>query len=102
MEEKGWADLLRLAGPQKWMIFLASAVLFVRLPFSLAVPHFVSMTLGAIIDGDGEAARRCVVWLVCCGTIDALVREGRGNTKKGRKERRKEGRKEGRRRKMGW
>ena len=46
---------------------------FVRLPFSLAVPHFVSMTLGEVIDGDAAGARRCVVWLVCCGTVDALL-----------------------------
>ena len=69
----GWRDLLALAGPQKRWIFLASLVLFLRLPFSLAVPHFVSMTLGAIIDGDGGSARRCVLWLLCCGTIDALL-----------------------------
>ena len=37
--------------------YAASATLAVRLPFSLAVPHFVSMVLGAVIDGDGAAAR---------------------------------------------
>ena len=37
--------------------YAASATLAARLPFSLAVPHFVSMVLGAVIDGDGAAAR---------------------------------------------
>ena len=71
--EKGWSDLLKLAKPQQWWIFVASAVLFLRLPFSLAVPHFVSSILGAVIDGDGSKAQYYTLCLVVVGTMDALL-----------------------------
>ena len=43
----------------------------VRLPFSLAVPHFVSETIGALISADTNAAWFNIVCLALVGTIDA-------------------------------
>ena len=61
---EGWSALFAIAAPQKGWLLTASAVLLVRLPFSLAGPHFVSSVLGAVIDGDAEQAHYFVLCLL--------------------------------------
>jgi hypothetical protein len=61
---KGWSALFSIAAPQKGWLLTASAVLLVRLPFSLAGPHFVSSVLGAVIDGDAKQAHYFALCLI--------------------------------------
>lgn len=41
---RGTRRLLKLAGPQLFYLYAGCAILLVRLPFSLSIPHFVSTT----------------------------------------------------------
>eukprot|EP01062_Namystynia_karyoxenos_P082607 TRINITY_DN9332_c0_g1_i1.p1 TRINITY_DN9332_c0_g1~~TRINITY_DN9332_c0_g1_i1.p1 ORF type:complete len:869 (+),score=226.90 TRINITY_DN9332_c0_g1_i1:87-2609(+) len=69
----GWQRLLGFAGPERQWIFLGCAALLVRMPFSMAIPHFVSESIGAFGDGDESGARRQIVLLVLAGTVDSLL-----------------------------
>ena len=70
---RGTRRLLNLAAPQVLYLYVGCAVLLIRLPFSLSIPHFVSTTLGAVGRGDFEGARREVLLLFLLGTIDAAL-----------------------------
>jgi hypothetical protein len=70
---RGTRRLLKLAAPQVLYLYLGCAVLLVRLPFSLSIPHFVSTTLGAVARGDFEGARAEILLLFIMGTIDAFL-----------------------------
>ena len=70
---KGTRRLLQLAKPEVRYLYLGCLVLLVRLPFSLAMPHFVSQTLGSLADADFAGARREVLHLLMAGTIDAVL-----------------------------
>lgn len=69
----GTRRLIKLAAPQMLYLYIGCAVLLVRLPFSLSIPHFVSTTLGALGRGDFAAARVEVLLLFILGTIDAAL-----------------------------
>jgi ABC-type multidrug transport system fused ATPase/permease subunit len=62
-----------LAKPQVFYLYLGCAVLLVRLPFSLSIPHFVSTTLGALARGDFTGARMEILLLFILGTVDAAL-----------------------------
>eukprot|EP00941_MAST-03F_sp_MAST-3F-sp1_P002512 g2512.t1 len=66
--------LIALTFPHmKWLV-AGCLVLLIRLPFSLAMPHWVATTIGALISHRGKAAViRLVVILFVCGSIDALL-----------------------------
>jgi len=68
---RGTTRLLKLAAPQVFYLYIGCAVLLIRLPFSLSIPHFVSTILGAVSRGDFSAARREILLLFILGTIDA-------------------------------
>jgi hypothetical protein len=68
---RGTRRLLSLAAPQVIYLYIGCITLLIRLPFSLAIPHFVSTTLGALSRNEFEQARREVFWLFILGTIDA-------------------------------
>jgi hypothetical protein len=65
--------LLQLAAAQVLYLYAGCAVLICRLPFSLAMPHFVSTTLAAVAAADFVAARREIQILFLAGSIDALL-----------------------------
>ena len=48
-------------------------VLSVRLPFSLAIPHFVSTTIASLIDEDFIGAKREVLLLFLIGSVDSVL-----------------------------
>jgi hypothetical protein len=70
---RGTRRLLSLAKSQVLYLYLGCAVLLVRLPFSLSIPHFVSTTLGCLSRGDFSGARHEVLLLFLMGTIDACL-----------------------------
>ena len=65
--------LLQLASSQMSYLYLGCIVLLVRLPFSLAMPHFVSTTLAAVAASDFTAAHQEIQWLLVAGTVDAIL-----------------------------
>ncbi|CAB9500409.1 Lactococcin transport/processing ATP-binding protein LcnC-like [Seminavis robusta] len=70
---RGTMRLLKLAQPQVFYLYVGCAVLLVRLPFSLSIPHFVSTTLAAVSRADFEGARKEILLLFILGTIDAAL-----------------------------
>ena len=62
----------RARGEALWL-FAGCAVLMVRLPFSLALPHFVSETISALILKDFAAAKTSISCFVAAGIVDALL-----------------------------
>ena len=70
---RGTSRLLKLAGNESMYLWIGIAVLLVRLPFSLAIPHFVSTTIASLIDEDYNGAKREVLLLFLIGTVDAAL-----------------------------
>lgn len=70
---QGTRRLLQLAHPQMVYLYAGCLVLLVRLPCSLAMPHFVSTTLTSIAEQDFHEAHRQIVYLFITGTIDAVL-----------------------------
>jgi hypothetical protein len=71
--QRGTSRLLKLAGNQSVYLWIGIAVLLVRLPFSLAIPHFVSATIASLINEDFIGARREILLLFLLGTVDAVL-----------------------------
>lgn len=69
----GSRRLLKLAGPHSFYLFVGCLVLLVRLPFSLSIPHFVSVTLGAVARSEYDLARMNILFLFLFGTLDAAL-----------------------------
>ena len=92
-EGSGWRRLMRLALlalPESTWLVAGCVVLLLRLPFSLAMPHFVATTIGALaavehdissgVPGAGSWAdrnivqvRTSVICLFAAGCVDALL-----------------------------
>lgn len=70
---RGTRRLLQLARPQVMYLYAGCAVLLLRLPFSLCIPHFVSTTISAVQDRNFEAAAHEIMYLVVAGSIDAAL-----------------------------
>lgn len=70
---RGTRRLLQLARPQVLYLYAGCAVLLLRLPFSLSIPHFVSTTISAVQDRDFDAAVHEIMYLVVAGSIDAAL-----------------------------
>lgn len=70
---RGTRRLLQLAAPQVLYLYAGCAVLLLRLPFSLSIPHFVSATLSAVHAGDFARAKIQIVLLLIAGSIDAAL-----------------------------
>ena len=49
-----FAKLLQLAKPDSRWILFGLLSLLVRLPFSVSMPHFVAMSVGAVVDGNQQ------------------------------------------------
>ncbi len=70
---RGTSRLLKLAGNQSLYLWVGIAVLLVRLPFSLVIPHLVATTISSLISEDFRGARREVLLLFLLGTVDAVL-----------------------------
>jgi ABC-type multidrug transport system fused ATPase/permease subunit len=70
---QGTKRLIKLAAPQMGYLYLGCAVLLVRLPFSLSIPHFVSSTLGALSRGEFQQAKADILLLFILGSVDAVL-----------------------------
>lgn len=70
---RGTSRLLKLAGNQSIYLWIGIIVLVIRLPFSLAIPHFVSTTIGNLINEDYAGAKREILLLFLLGTVDAVL-----------------------------
>jgi ABC-type multidrug transport system fused ATPase/permease subunit len=70
---RGTRRLLQLARPQVVYLYAGCAILLLRLPFSLSIPHFVSTTISAVQDRNFDSALREVLCLVAAGSIDAAL-----------------------------
>ena len=69
----GTRRLIKLAAPQMFWIYVGCVVLLIRLPFSIAQPHFVSTALGALSRQDWDAAKTEILLLFLMGIIDAVL-----------------------------
>ena len=65
--------LISLACPHRAWLIAGCVALLVRLPFSLAVPHFVSESVGDMQKGQWDSARWNTLLLIVAGTVDALL-----------------------------
>jgi len=70
---RGTRRLLHLASSQVVYLYSGCAVLLLRLPFSLAIPHLVSTTLSLLHASRYEQAVHQIFYLVLAGTIDAAL-----------------------------
>ena len=70
---RGTSRLLKLAGSESLYLWVGIVVLLVRLPFSLAIPHFVSTTIGSLINENYDAAKREVLLLFLLGCVDSVL-----------------------------
>jgi len=68
----GTRQLLELTKPHSNMLWISCAVLLVRLPLSLSIPHWVAETIGDLSQGNYSSANWNVLYLVLCGTGDAV------------------------------
>ena len=69
----GWKRLLALARPESRLLAAGCIALLIRLPFSLAVPHFVAESIGCLTNDDYSGARFNVLLLMGAGTVDAVL-----------------------------
>lgn len=65
--------LLTFARPERGVISAGLVALLLRLPFSLAMPHFVAVALGHVLAGDFTAARSSIVSFFCVGFVNAVL-----------------------------
>jgi ABC-type multidrug transport system fused ATPase/permease subunit len=68
-----WTRLFRFTTGHWKRLMIGIGVLLVRLPFSLAVPHYVSEGIGGLIERDyGRLEHGCIM-LFATGTMDAIL-----------------------------
>ena len=74
-EEKTYSSgrLIKLACPHRAWLIAGCVALMIRLPFSLAVPHFVTETVAALQEQQWDAAGWNTLLLGLAGTVDALL-----------------------------
>mmetsp|Transcript_12446 Transcript_12446/g.23015 ORF Transcript_12446/g.23015 Transcript_12446/m.23015 type:complete len:804 (+) Transcript_12446:230-2641(+) len=70
---RGTSRLLKLAGSESLYLWVGIAVLIIRLPFSLAIPHFVSTTISCLINENYDGAKRDVLLIFLLGTVDSIL-----------------------------
>jgi len=69
----GTLQLLNIARPHRHWLYYACAVLLVRLPLSLSIPHWVAETITCLISSDYMGAQKNIIFLCIAGTGDALL-----------------------------
>lgn len=68
-----WTSLFRFANGHWRRLLVGIAVLLFRLPFSLAVPHYVSEGIGSLIEKNYERFEYACISLFVAGTLDAVL-----------------------------
>ena len=68
--------LLRFARPEAGCVSAGLLVLLLRLPFSLAMPHFVSAALASVLAGDAAATAVAVRWFFAMAVCNAALDYG--------------------------
>ena len=72
-KEVSFAELLALARKDAAPLVLGTVSLLVRLPFSVAMPHFMSTAIGAAMDGDRARFARSVRAFAACGVTNGAL-----------------------------
>jgi hypothetical protein len=70
---RGARRLFQVARPQLLYLYAGFIALLIRLPFSLAIPHFVSTTLSALAHANYTRARHEIALLLVLGSVDAIL-----------------------------
>jgi ABC-type multidrug transport system fused ATPase/permease subunit len=65
--------LVDRARPHGWYLAGGCLALLIRLPFSLSLPHFVSETIGGLMDKDEATVRFNITCFIACGCVDAFL-----------------------------
>lgn len=65
--------LVTRARPHIWYLLGGCLALVIRLPFSLSLPHFVSETIGGLLDKDEASVRFNITCFIVCGCVDAFL-----------------------------
>ena len=65
-------DVLNLAWPHAIWLLYGCIALALRLPFSLAMPHFVSQVIGSLVAQDADGARSATLLFFLCGIADSI------------------------------
>jgi ATP-binding cassette subfamily B (MDR/TAP) protein 9 len=73
LKRASFAKLLQLAKPDSRWILFGILSLLVRLPFSVSMPHFVAMTIGAVVDGNQQKFMKNVQYFLYAGVINGLL-----------------------------
>ena len=73
LKRASFAKLLQLAEPDSRWILFGILSLLVRLPFSVSMPHFVAMTIGAVVDGNQQKFTKNVQYFLYAGVINGLL-----------------------------
>jgi ABC-type multidrug transport system fused ATPase/permease subunit len=68
-----FSRLLRFARPESLWIVSGLLVLLARLPFSLAMPHYVSVALAKTLAGDGRAALGAIQAFFVAGLLNSAL-----------------------------
>ena len=68
-----FSRLLRYARPEAGWIAAGLFVLLIRLPFSLAMPHYVSEALGAVLSRNERAATAAVKRFFLVGILNSAL-----------------------------
>ena len=65
--------LFRFANGHWTRLFVGLGVLLIRLPFSMASPHWVSEAIGALLAQDYERLKYACIALFTCGCLDSIL-----------------------------
>ena len=68
-----WTRLFRFAKGHWSRLMIGFIVLVIRLPFSIAVPHYISEGIGSLINRDANQLRSACGALFFVGTMDAVL-----------------------------
>jgi len=68
-----FSRLLRYARPEAFWISAGLLVLLLRLPFSLAMPHYISVALGCVLAHDAAGATRAIELFFISGALNAVL-----------------------------
>jgi len=68
-----WTRLFRFAKGHWTRLIVGLIALIIRLPFSIAVPHYVADGIGSLINRDVDQLKHACIMLFTVGTIDAVM-----------------------------
>lgn len=68
-----WSGLFRFSKGHWRRLITGLVILFIRLPFSIAVPHYVSEGIGSLINRDADRLKNACIGLFIVGSVDAFL-----------------------------